>query len=86
MGPWQSGLMRRIFNPVKRVHARSEGPNPSWNWKGTSLPPSGVAVCESEEAEGDGRPESREHLRKAGNWRPRCERERAPKLRAPFRD
>ena len=28
-GPWQSGLMRRTYNPVKRVRARSEGPNPS---------------------------------------------------------
>jgi hypothetical protein len=27
-----------------------------WNWKGTSLPPGGVEVCESEEADGDGRP------------------------------
>jgi hypothetical protein len=28
-GPWQSGLSRRTYNPVKRVRARSEGPNPS---------------------------------------------------------
>jgi hypothetical protein len=28
-GSWQSGLMRRTYNPVKRVQARSEGPNPS---------------------------------------------------------
>ena len=29
VGPWQSGLLRRIYTPVKRVRARSEGPNPS---------------------------------------------------------
>ena len=28
-GPWQSGLLRRTYNPVKRVRARYEGPNPS---------------------------------------------------------
>jgi hypothetical protein len=28
-GPWHSGLRRRIYNPCERVHARSEGPNPS---------------------------------------------------------
>ena len=28
-GSWQRGLMRRTYNPVKRVRARSEGPNPS---------------------------------------------------------
>lgn len=27
--PWQSGVMRRIYNPCERVCARSEGPNPS---------------------------------------------------------
>jgi hypothetical protein len=26
-GPWQSGLMRRTYNPVKRVSARSVSPN-----------------------------------------------------------
>ena len=28
-GPWQSGLMRRIYNPCERVYARSVGPNPT---------------------------------------------------------
>lgn len=28
-GPWQSGLLRPTYNRGERVHARSEGPNPS---------------------------------------------------------
>ena len=33
LGPWQSGLMSRTYNPVKRVRARSEGPNPSGSFR-----------------------------------------------------
>ncbi len=29
VGSWQSGLLRRTYNLVKRVRVRSEGPNPS---------------------------------------------------------
>ena len=28
MGPWQIGLMRRIYTPVIPVHSGTEGPNP----------------------------------------------------------
>ncbi len=38
-GPWQSGLLRRIYNPCERVRARSVGPNPTGAAKQCYHPP-----------------------------------------------